>query len=330
MFSYADYAEKYFNCKSIIFYNKHHYANNNEVINRFSNRFDVYRVNNFNEIDRIILDKNILYFYNTCGGKKNSTELVKNCKNLIHAVFDIEPFGDKYSAISDYIVKKSKYPDIDAIPYMIDLPINNDNMRKELNLSDDAFVIGRIGGYEQFDIKEAHKGIINFLNNTNNNIIYFVFVNTAKFYEHPQIIYLNKIIDPYLKVKYINTCNCMIHARSDGETFGLAIAEFSSFNKPIITCRSNKDNCHLDILGDKAIIFDSDTSLVNIFKDIRNIVSSRNDWNAYKEYTPENVMKKFMNVFIPEISTQINNYFTNFTPDNISYIDMNLKAARFT
>jgi len=324
MFSYADYAEKYFKCKSIIFYNKHHHANNNQVINRFSNRFDVYRVENFNEIDRIISDKNIKYFYNTCGGKRNCTELVKNCKNLIHAVFDIEPFGDKYSAISDYIVKKSKYPDIDAIPYMIDLPIHNDNMRHELNLPDNAFVIGRIGGYEQFDIKEAHTGIINFLNNANNTT-YFVFVNTAKFYEHPQIIYLDKIVDPYLKVKYINTCNCMIHARSDGETFGLAIAEFSSFNKPIVTCRSDKDNCHLDILGEKAIIFDSETSLINILKDIKNIVNSRDDWNAYKEYTPDKVMNKFLNVFMPEI----NNSSDNITFDNINYIDMKSKAPHF-
>jgi GR25 family glycosyltransferase involved in LPS biosynthesis len=323
MFSYADYAEKYFKCKSIIFYNKHHHANNNEVINRFSNRFDVYRVENFDEIDRIISDKNIKYFYNTCAGKRNCTELVKKCKNLIHAVFDIEPFGDKYSAISDYIVKKSKYPDIDAIPYMIDLPIHNDNMIHELNLPDNAFIIGRIGGYEQFDIKEAHTGIINFLNNANNT--YFVFVNTAKFYEHPQIIYLDKIVDPYLKVKYINTCNCMIHARSDGETFGLAIAEFSSLNKPIVTCRSDKDNCHLDILGEKAIIFDSETSLIDILKDIKNIVNSRDDWNAYKEYTPDKVMKKFMNVFMPEI----NNSYDNITFDNINYIDMKSKAPHF-
>jgi FkbM family methyltransferase len=322
MFSYADYTEKYFKCKSIIFYNKHHHSNNNEVINRFSNRFDVYRVENFEEIDRIILDKNIKYLYNTCGGLQNSTPLVKNCKNLIHAVFQIEPFGDKYSAISDYIVKKSKFLDIEAIPYMIDLPIHNDNMRNELNLPDNAFVIGRIGGYEQFDIKEAHKGIINFLNNDNNNSTYFVFVNTQQFYEHPQIIYLDKIVEPYLKVKYINTCNCMIHARSDGETFGLAVGEFSSLNKPIITCRSYKDNCHLDILGEKAIIFDSETSLINILKDIKSIVTSRDDWNAYKEYTPDKVMKKFHKVFLPNedfINICNNIKFYNITFDNINY-----------
>ena len=171
---------------------------------------------------------------------------------------------------------------------------------------------------------EAHNAIIKFLNSLNNtnpiydfisNInnsnnknhtyknetnrkVYFVFVNTAKFYEHPQIIYLDKITDPYLKVKYINTCNCMIHARSDGETFGLAIGEFSSLNKPIITCRSDLDNCHLDILGDKAIIFNSTDSLINILENIQTISNSRDDWNTYKEYTPEKVMIQFKDVFL--------------------------------
>ena len=127
----------------------------------------------------------------------------------------------------------------------------------------------------------------------------------------------------------------MIHARSDGETFGLAIAEFSSLNKPVITCRSYKDNCHLDILGEKAIIFDSDISLFNILKDIKNIVNSRDDWNAYKEYTPDKVMKKFMNVFMPEINNSSDNItfdnitFDNITFDNINYIDMKSKAPHF-
>ena len=324
LYSYADYAEKYFKCKSIIFYNKHHHANNNQVINRFSNRFDVYRVENFDEINNIIVEKNIKYFYNICGGKQDSTTLVKNCKNLIHAVFNIEPFGDIYAGISEHIVKKSKYPDIDAIPHMIDLPIHNDNMRSELKLDDDDFIIGRIGGFYQFDVLEAHNAIIKFLNSLNdtnpvydfiskinnsnnknytyknetNRKVYFVFVNTNRFYEHPQIIYLDKITDNYLKVKYINTCNCMIHARSDGETFGLAVGEFSSLNKPIITCRSNLDNCHLEILGDKAIIFDSTDSLITILENIQTISNSRDDWNTYKEYTPEKVMIQFKDVFL--------------------------------
>jgi hypothetical protein len=92
----------------------------------------------------------------------------------------------------------------------------------------------------------------------------------------------------------------MIHARSDGETFGLAIGEFSSLNKPIITCRSSVDNCHIDILGDNGIIYNSEEELVTILNNIRTITNSKKDWNMYKEYSPYNVMKKFHNVFLPD------------------------------
>ena len=179
---------------------------------------------------------------------------------------------------------------------MINLPTHNDNMRDELMIPKDAIVLGRYGGFGQFDIDIAHKAIASFVENNSN--IYFVFVNTKAFFTHPRIIYMDKIIDPYLKVKFINSCDAMIHARSDGETFGLSVGEFSSCNKPVITSRSSNDNCHLDILGDKAIVYDSVESLLNIFSFIREIIKSRSDWNAFREYTPEAVMNKFSEVFL--------------------------------
>ena len=132
----------------------------------------------------------------------------------------------------------------------------------------------------------------------------------------PDIILVkNKIIDLEDKVTFINTCDAMIHARSDGETFGLAVGEFSSCNKPIITCKSAMDNSHIDILGEKGIIYGSKESLIKIFKNIKNIINSRSDWNAYTEYSPENVMEKFFKVFID--SSKIIDY------NKINYIDMN-------
>ena len=60
-------------------------------------------------------------------------------------------------------------------------------------------------------------------------------MNTEVFYNHKNIIYLPKSLDKKNKSKFVSTCDAMIHARYDGETFGLAVAEFSSANKPIIT-----------------------------------------------------------------------------------------------
>jgi len=79
------------------------------------------------------------------------------------------------------------------------------------------------------------------------------------------------------------------------------------------------DNSHIEILGDKAIIYDSEESLIDIFKNIRTIIASRDDWNAYTEYTPEKVMKKFMDVFISD----------KFNLRQIQYINMNKESPIF-
>ena len=184
---------------------------------------------------------------------------------------------------------------------MIDLQSysnGNDNLRKKLDIPLSSIVFGRYGGFNQFDISYVHDAIIDHVNKNLNT--YFLFANTNVFYKHPQIIYLNTIYDNEEKVKFINTCDAMIHARSDGETFGLSIAEFSIKNKPIITTFSSLPNsdAHINMLGDCAIIYKNKNDLLHIFENIKNIIDSKNDWNAFKDYTPENVMKKFMEIFI--------------------------------
>ena len=127
-------------------------------------------------------------------------------------------------------------------------------------------------------------------------------MNTTIFYSHPRIIYLEKNIDLIFKVKFINTCNAMIHSRIMGETFGLSIGEFSIKNKPIITCRCG-DMEHIKILGDKAILYNSKEELIDIFNKIQKIINSRNDWNSYKYYTLKNIMSLFKNLIFDK-----NNY----------------------
>ena len=121
-------------------------------------------------------------------------------------------------------------------------------------------------------------------------------MNTYPFYHHPRIIYLNCNIDLEYKVKFINTCDVMIHARSDGETFGLSIAEFSIKNKPIITCPCG-DLEHIKILGTLALKYKTKEELIDIFKNIKTTISLRSDWNAYRLYSPEYVMNMFKVIF---------------------------------
>ena len=39
------------------------------------------------------------------------------------------------------------------------------------------------------------------------------------------------------KSRFLYACDAMIHARADGETFGMAVAEFSVHNRPVLTVR---------------------------------------------------------------------------------------------
>jgi FkbM family methyltransferase len=295
MYDYAYYNQEMYNNKSVIFYCKHNPNNDTNVIKKFEKQFKCYGYNKFSDIEQIIKDEKIDYFYNCKSGNKNDNQLIKSCPNLIHAVFTVEPHGEKYATISKQL--SEKYNNIvDYVPHMINLPKCEENMRQNLNIPNDAIVIGRYGGYYQFNIQIAHNAIKSILDIDDN--IYFILANTNIFYKHPRILYLDRIIDLEEKVKFINTCDAMIHARSDGETFGLAIGEFSSCNKPIITCRSFRDDSHIEILGEKGIIYTSEESLIEIFKNIKTIIKSRTDWNAYTEYSPEKVMKKFYDVFI--------------------------------
>jgi glycosyltransferase involved in cell wall biosynthesis len=177
-----------------------------------------------------------------------------------------------------------------VIPHIVNLPINDENLRNELQIPMNAVVFGRYGGYDQFNIHYAHNAIIEYINSNEN--CYFLFMNTETFYEHPRIIYLPVNVDVNYKIKFINSCDAMIHARIMGETFGLSIAEFSSKNKPVITSGCG-DSEHIKILGDKAIVYNSKEQLVNIFQNIKNIINTKCDWNAYTAYSPDYVMNLF-------------------------------------
>lgn len=263
--------------------------------NKFKERFQIIEINDMREMSTVIESISLNVFYTLTGGAMDiyqfeNKNIWNNCKTIKHCVFDTRfPESDFYISISDKLNTKNG-TNLQVIPHIVDLPECNDNLRAELNIPDEAIVFGRYGGKDQFDLSIAHDGIIQFLNSNTNT--YFLFMNTNVFYNHPKIIYLDLNVDVNYKAKFINTCDVMIHARRMGETFGLSIAEFSASNKPIITCRCGDDE-HIKILMDRAIIYNSTESLVYIFNNIQHIINTRSDWNAYTNYTPQNVMNLF-------------------------------------
>ena len=190
------------------------------------------------------------------------------------------------------------------VPHMIDLPIETGNLRSSLGIPAEAIVFGRHGGSNTFNIKYVHQVIESVAQNRRSCVegkpaIYFLFLNTDRFVQtiHPNIIFLPKTSDRRFIVKFINTCDAMIHARKEGETFGLSVAEFSTLNKPVITTNLG-DQAHIHFLGDKKILYQNSDELQRILESFDPKEVSKRDWNAYRDFQPTTVMKQFEKIFL--------------------------------
>ncbi len=294
LFDYAYYNVKILGNESIIMYYGSDHRNVPEVIEKFNKHFKLCPYENWNnDADEILKKENCDILYMQKAGEWDG-KISKYCKNIVHCVFNTQyKHGDVYGKISGCF--GGNYP---IVNYMVNLPNVDSNLREELNIPNDAVVFGRIGGMDQFNINNVHKAIDKITDENPN--IYFFLVNTEKFCkEKKNIIHYGKIIDLEKKVRFINSCDAMIHARKMGETFGAAVSEFSIKNKPIITCKGY-DNAHLDILKDKAIIYNSNNmeEIYNIFKNFDRNENQNKDWNAYSDYSPEKIMDTFNETFI--------------------------------
>lgn len=290
VYDYAYYNETILGNKSIIA----SYSNSEKKsYQKFKDRFDVYLVDQFQDVSRLIDNTKSEYIHIEKFGYKDHQH-VDNAKNLVHVVFpSYDPHGDVYAYISEWLALNSG-KNSPFVPYMVDLPNIGENFKEFFNLKN-QLVIGWYGG-NNFEIPFARQAVIDIAFKRKD--ITFLFMNQEPFCDLSNVIFIDGTTDQEQKVAFINTCDVMIHARERGETFGLAIAEFSSKNKPIITYSLSPEKCHIDILGDKGIYYTDYLSLYNILSNIQLSDVKGKEWNCYQDFTPENVMNKFNQVFL--------------------------------
>ena len=88
-----------------------------------------------------------------------------------------------------------------------------------------------------------------------------------------------------------------MHARRRGETFGIALGEFSVRGKPVIVQfrAKAKDRCHYEILGDTANYFTSRAEMKTLLsQDPQTLRVSPN----YSQFAPDQVMSRFQAIFL--------------------------------
>lgn len=294
LYDYALFNREFLGNSSVIISSK---ALDLSALPKFQKAFEVYLYDRFSEVESWVENQAIDAMYFIKAGVDDG-KVVKSAKNLVHAVFQAcEPHGDVYAYISEWLAEKTGNGKHPFVPHMINLPDHDKDYRELMGIGRESIVFGRYGGEDQFNIPFVHKVVYEAAKANPN--IYFLFMNTDRFCEPiKNIIHISPTYDLSAKVGFINTCDAMIHARIQGESFGLAIAEFLWRDKPVITCSAGVDLNHVAMLGDQGTYYENARQLWNILTNFEKTERDGKYRALVERYAPENVMKKFESVFL--------------------------------
>lgn len=254
LYDYAFYNQRLLGHESVIFYRKNNPVNQS-VFEKFSKHFKLLPYEGQKQLNQLIEQEHIDLTYFIKSGERDDA-ICESSPALIHAVFPtkVQEFhGDKYAFVSEWLSKECSNKKIPFVPHMIELPDHQGNLRSELNIPESSTVLGCYGGSDSFNLEFVKKEILLALEKRRD--LCFLLMNIDPFAQHERLTFLPGSSELIYKVKFINTCDGMIHARGIGESFGLACGEFSIKGKPIITYAMSPQRSHIEILGTNAILY---------------------------------------------------------------------------
>jgi len=217
---------------------------------------------------------------------------------------DTTPFLDYSIAISNTI--KNIRGDANEVIYN---PIskqinNNENLRKELNISEKTFVLGRIGRPDNFTpisiectkiMKESKIDfkyiIIGACDSTKNKIKELDLEN--------YFILLDPTNDDNLIHKFYNTIDVFAHYRSDGETFGVSIAQSMVYGKPVVSHFAGS-NGQSETIGDSGFVVNNS---MEYFLSILKLIKDKDLYKNLSKLSIKNSEKYLIQNIIPKIET---------------------------
>ncbi|MBT8574517.1 hypothetical protein G6701_03310 [Polynucleobacter paneuropaeus] len=298
VFDYALHNQSLLQNESLVFY-KSTLLSEPTVVSKFEKHFKIFAYQDTEHLSRLADQEKIDLLYFIKSGERDG-DIINNVPCAVHAVFPtkVEQFhGDKLAFVSEWLSKEYSNGKVPFVPHMIDLPNVEGDLRKELNIPADATVLASYGGSDSFNLPFVHDTILKAL--AKRKDLYFVFMNFAPFTKHERLIFLPGNSDIHYKMRFINTADGMIHARGIGESFGLACGEFSIKNKPVMTYAMSPQRSHIEILGDKALLYKGRSDLEMLLMSFDQQVQHQQNWDAYsKDFSPKAIMSKFEKVFI--------------------------------
>jgi hypothetical protein len=335
LYDYADYAEIFWNVTSIVFFPNIPAKLKPSALRKFQSRFKVvlyepdirFPVSGQNLLKHLLAENCDFFYVIKAGSIASQPSKLSLTPEVVpigfHAVFDWQPHGSSYAAISPDVTRHRA--NLAVVPHMV-RPVDFtafakvESFREMLKIPDSAIVLCRHGGIDTFDLPFVFKSIWKSVQKHPSEKLHFVFMNTWRFSAdgvgnrkdfhkglelrddpHPQIHHIPAIVNLTEKESFFKTCNGMIHARSSGETFGLAVAEFSAHNLPVLTYGLSGSKEHLGILKEKAFLYSNEEELDKIIDSFMKDGIPERNYNGYDDFQPEKVMKLFKKYFLDPI-----------------------------
>ena len=263
---------------------------------RFAAAFPTFAYQSEEEMQRLIEREKIdvAYFLKT---RRNDPRISRSCRTAIHEVFKFfNPHGDAYAYISQSLADAmtgGRYP---AVPHIVAPPSPRTGLRAALGIPADAFVVGRHGAPDQFNIPFAPRAIEKALDRRKN--LWILMLNTARFSDRERIVHLPVTPDRQGVADFIAACDCGLNARFAGENFGLAIAEFLAQDKPVLVWRGGRDQNHLALVEDPRFTYKTGADLTRLLTGLEPA-----DWGGVwsarvAPFAPAAVMAVFAKTFL--------------------------------
>jgi glycosyltransferase involved in cell wall biosynthesis len=297
---YARYNQEILGNESIICYDgsRDYYIDGGtepEVLVNLQKEFQIVAYDQVSDLQELVDTEHVeLAYFSRC----ERGWVPDNCRAVAHSVFQVyEPHADVYAYISEWLASEMNQRHNDSLPFVphiVTLPEATDNLKDELGIKSGQTVIGRIGGLRTFDLPFVKQAIVDVLDQRDDYV--FVFAGTQPWIDHPRVRYITEFHDVQRKANFFNTCDATIHARSNGESFGLAVAEALFMGKPVLTWEGGGDQNHTFMLQGSETIYNQN-NIRDKLLNVRDYIGAE-DWRQrVAQFAPEQVMKKFKEVF---------------------------------
>jgi hypothetical protein len=194
IFDYAFHLRERLGCDPLVFYNRGSEQHNQKSLDRFIAQLECAPYADAREFQTLVDQYKVeMTYYLKLGN--NDGHLAESTKNQVHVYFRRhEPHGDVYAYVSSWLSQHMSGGRSPFVPYMVDLPSPRTGFRERIGIPIEAFVVGRHGGFDQFDLPFVHSALLAAL--ARRRDLYAVFLNTRPFCDHERVRFLPALIDP--------------------------------------------------------------------------------------------------------------------------------------